>query len=537
MQVQYWATTDTGLAREHNEDNFLVDPDLNLFIVCDGMGGHAAGEVASAMSVQIIREAVARNAHLVDELERDPSSQVAQVALLDLLSRAVSEACLRVYQAAQLDPARQGMGTTCCVLLLIGGRGFIGHVGDSRIYRARGQSVEQITEDHSLLNEMIRQGRAREGDRIPNQNAVTRAVGVREAVEVDTFWVDTRADDVFLMCSDGFSGYLDGPQHLLELLIPEDLEGSAHQCIEHALVSGGGDNITTILVQVVNPSGARSAVIDSPTMQLLRACPYFAHATPSELAQLSDIADRHGFEAGDTIVEVGRSAECLCVIVSGSVGVVGKDAGVTVLDAGDTFGETSLFGIARPQEGYETLTPTRLLVFRQEPLFDLLRQRPELGVKVLHALANQLANQVYRVPAELRYDPELWSQVSVHGDHTPAPGFLVVKDEVVAPGPARAATARENGPPATPPGRQPQQPAPQPPAQPPPQPPQQPPGQKVVRPAGKKPGSPPLQKRPLPPRPQPTPEEEDDIETMQDVSLDDLRKTVQFERVDDKFNK
>jgi serine/threonine protein phosphatase PrpC len=429
MEVQFWATTNTGRVRDHNEDNYLVDSDLNLFVVCDGMGGHAGGEVASAISVQAIHEVITERRDIIESLEREPSKRKHREALLKLLERAVTEASDRVYAAGQRDSERNGMGTTCSALLVLGGRGFVGHVGDSRIYRLRQGQVEQMTNDHSLLNEMIRQGRAKEGDSIPNQNAVTRAVGVRDSVDVDTSEIEITAGDLFLLCSDGLSGYIDDDAQLLALLEEDDLEACANACIQHALEGGGKDNITAILVDVAGTGSSHQTRLDSRVAERLASVPYFAHATPSELAQLARVAERHGFDAGATIIERDKSAEALCIIVGGSVGVVSDEAGVTVLEAGESFGAVSLFAGPVAGEAYEALEPTKLIVFRRAPFFEMLRQVPELSSKILFGLAASFAGQLQRVPAELRFEPQRWDEVRIEtGDDTPAPGALVVKD-------------------------------------------------------------------------------------------------------------
>jgi serine/threonine protein phosphatase PrpC len=429
MEVQFWATTDPGRVRDDNEDNYLVDSDLNLFVVCDGMGGHAGGEVASAISVQAIHEVVTEQRDLIDNLEREPSKPEHREAILTLLERAITEASDRVYSAGQRDSERNGMGTTCSALLVLGGRGFIGHVGDSRIYRIRQDQVEQMTDDHSLLNEMIRQGRAKAGDSIPNQNAVTRAVGVREVVDVDTSEIELAVGDLFVLCSDGLSGYLDDDEQLLSLVDGDDLERCTNACIQHALKGGGKDNITTILVGIASAGASQQTRLDSRTAETLASVPYFAHATPSELAQLASVADRHGFDAGSTIIEQDMSADALCVIVKGSVGVTSSDASVTVLEPGESFGAVSLFAGAVAGETYEALEPTKLIVFRRAPFFEMLRRAPELSSKVLSGLAARFAGQLRRVPAELRFEPQRWDTVRIQtDDHTPAPGALVVND-------------------------------------------------------------------------------------------------------------
>lgn len=534
MEVHFWATTDTGLARDHNEDNFLVDRELGLFVVCDGMGGHAAGEVASAMCIQVISESISANQEILDDYERNPGHTSTQDAVLDLLDRAITQACRRIFESAESNPERHGMGTTCCALLLLGGRGFIGHVGDSRIYHLRDGVAEQLTLDHSFLNEMIRQGRAKEGDSIPNQNAVTRAVGVRAAVEVDTFDIEVKEDDFFIICSDGLSGYFDDEAQIIDLIDVDDLEGSTYRCIEHALNGGGRDNITAILARVGRVDGPRRVVMDSETLRALKGCDYFAHATPSEFSQLCDIAERHLFEAGEVIIEPNRPAEFLCLIINGSVGVVGDKVSATVLDAGDTFGEMSLFGEPKGREGFEALSPTRLVVFQRSSLFALLRARPPLAAKVLFGLASSMSAQLRRVPAELRYEPSLWDEISIHGDHTPAPGFMVVKDMAAThtrPSPVAQSTGPNTPTTKSPVARKPASKSrntvkpPLPTAA----------SKKAVTDAKK--GRLNSEKRPLPPRPTLPPDAEDDIETQTGVVLDDLRKTTQFDRTDVNFEK
>ncbi|MBM4320831.1 MAG: serine/threonine-protein phosphatase, partial [Deltaproteobacteria bacterium] len=144
MEVRFWAQTDVGRQREHNEDNFLVDKNLNLFIVADGMGGHAAGEVASATAVHEVRRYLAERQGQIRAYAADPKNE-SPLKINTMLEGAVRHACARIHQMAQENPARRGMGTTTEVLLVAGGRGFIAHVGDSRIYMLRQGTIHQMT--------------------------------------------------------------------------------------------------------------------------------------------------------------------------------------------------------------------------------------------------------------------------------------------------------------------------------------------------------------------------------------------------------
>src|SRR5690606_14614351 len=158
MELTFAAATDVGRQRNHNEDNFLVDKKLQLFIVADGMGGHAAGEVASSITVHQLRDAVHENRDLLEKFAAgDP--EVQAVEILQMLEHSVQAACGAVYDRAQDEAEKRGMGTTVSVLLVVDGpetpRGFIAHVGDSRIYLVRQKQTHQLTEDHSLMNELI----------------------------------------------------------------------------------------------------------------------------------------------------------------------------------------------------------------------------------------------------------------------------------------------------------------------------------------------------------------------------------------------
>ena len=162
MELTFAAATDVGRQRTHNEDNFLIDKKLRLFLVADGMGGHAAGEVASSIAVHEIRDAVYANRDLIDRYRAEGPASAA-VEILQMLEHAVQAACSTVFNRAQAESDKRGMGTTATVMLIAGApdhlRGFIAHVGDSRVYLARQGQSHQLTEDHSLMNELVRRGK------------------------------------------------------------------------------------------------------------------------------------------------------------------------------------------------------------------------------------------------------------------------------------------------------------------------------------------------------------------------------------------
>jgi serine/threonine protein phosphatase PrpC/CRP-like cAMP-binding protein len=269
MQLQFWAATDVGLTRDHNEDNYLVDRKLNLFVVADGMGGHAAGEIASSVAVHEVRKTLMSQRQVLERYERS-GSVLQRQTVLTLLDNAISNACRLVYQLAQDDSERHGMGTTLSLLILVRNRAFVGHVGDSRIYRTREGLVTQVTEDHSVINELIKSGRIKPEDAFnsPYKNAVTRAVGVHPSVEVDTFDFEIKAGDNYLLCSDGLSCYLEDPL-TLSFMTQEDVKQIPQDLIDHSNDSGGKDNITAVMIRVMevtNPNAATNFGLNPPPL-------------------------------------------------------------------------------------------------------------------------------------------------------------------------------------------------------------------------------------------------------------------------------
>src|SRR3982074_2792275 len=194
------------MKREHNEDSFLVNEDLGLYVVCDGMGGHAGGETASRLAVQTIeRELLSARLRVAVPFKSD--APLADTPLAGALREAVEGACAAVFRTSRANPDLAGMGTTCISLLMNGQEPASGHVGASRAYLVRAGDVHQLSEDHSLVNEQVRAGLLTEDEAKHSRlkNIITRSVGFEEDVLVDVIGVETRAGDKFLLCSDGLS--------------------------------------------------------------------------------------------------------------------------------------------------------------------------------------------------------------------------------------------------------------------------------------------------------------------------------------------
>jgi protein phosphatase len=241
--------TDVGRKRQANEDAFFFDDRLGLYIVGDGMGGHAAGEVASQEAVETVYGMVKRGIGNLHELA-DPVVEDDVRAASRLMESSIQAATYMVFSMAEMDRGKTGMGTTLSALLILGEYAVTAQVGDSRIYRIQGETVEQLTEDHTLIAWQLKQGliTPQEAKKSPHRNVITRAVGNRDYVQVDTGLVKLARGDRFLLCSDGLHGYLRETD--IAPIVALAGEESVKKFIGLANERGGKDNITAILVEI-----------------------------------------------------------------------------------------------------------------------------------------------------------------------------------------------------------------------------------------------------------------------------------------------
>jgi protein phosphatase len=255
----YAVASDTGRRRRRNEDNYVVAPPL--FAVADGMGGAQAGEVASKLAALALEDGTS------------PQPEGAELPGLERVDVLIQEANRRIYDRASTDPAASGMGTTMTVAIVEGMSVVIGHVGDSRAYLVRGDSMEQLTEDHSLVNELVKSGKLSEEEAQihPQRSVITRAVGTDPDVDVDAFTIEAEDGDVFLLCSDGLTDMVEDVD-ILELIDGNraDLDDAVRALVQLANKEGGEDNITAVAFRIsaadAESDGAQPALEDTVTM-------------------------------------------------------------------------------------------------------------------------------------------------------------------------------------------------------------------------------------------------------------------------------
>ena len=251
--ASYAGASDTGRKRRRNEDSYVIAPPI--FAVADGMGGAQAGEIASRLAAAALEDT-------------DPGAKSGAERVTSL----IQEANRRVHQRAIADPTTSGMGTTMTVALVEGTKVTFGHVGDSRAYRYRDGAIEQITEDHSLVNELLKSGKLspEEADTHPQRSVITRAVGTDPDVDVDSFTIDAEVGDVFLICSDGLTDMV-GDEDIRSVLekFHNDLDRATKSLVSAANRGGGEDNITVVAFAISEDGAetARMSPVEEDTME------------------------------------------------------------------------------------------------------------------------------------------------------------------------------------------------------------------------------------------------------------------------------
>ena len=402
LTAEAYGLTDVGRKRQHNEDAFAVDAELGLFVVADGMGGHAAGEVASQRAVEVVREQLAAGRQVLEDLGQANNAE-ARAAAAALVETAIQRACAEVYRLAASDSTKRGMGTTFVCLVMAGTKGIVGHVGDSRVYLVRGGQAHRLTEDHTLIAAQVKAGTLTREQAQASQfrNVITRAVGIQESVQVDTLMVDLLPKDLFVLCSDGLHGYL-ADDELAPLTHSAELESLPKKLVGLANDRGGKDNVTVVVVGI-SDAGAAPEELEETTsrMEVLKSIPIFRHLTYKEQTAILSIASTRSFPSDEEIVTEGHSGDELFIVVRGRVRVETGGVRVAELRAGGHFGEMGLVDHAPRSATVRALEPTRAMVIARAELMQLMKREPILAVKLLWSFVQVLSDRLRATNNEL----------------------------------------------------------------------------------------------------------------------------------------
>jgi PPM family protein phosphatase len=251
MKIEVSGQTHVGMKRNHNEDNLLLLPEERLFVVADGMGGHSSGEVASKIAVEEVAEffrMTSQDLEITWPYKMDKQKNYDE----NRLATGVKLANMRIFEKASAETKYKGMGTTIVTVYFAkDSEVVVGHVGDSRVYFFRENTLRMITEDHSLLNDYLKAKKLtpEEIEAFPHKNVIVRALGMKDTVNVDINRVEPKDGDIFLLCSDGLSGMVPDKQIEQILQSQPDLDKACAQLIDAANANGGNDNVTCVLAQ------------------------------------------------------------------------------------------------------------------------------------------------------------------------------------------------------------------------------------------------------------------------------------------------
>lgn len=395
-----------GQKRTNNEDSWVADEQLGLYLVADGMGGHSAGDVASAMAVSAALSKVREGRDLLNKVQ---AGEAPARDLMPLVQQAIRAANEAVHGAATQDASKQGMGCTLTLLLIAGTRGIMAHVGDSRLYVSRGDRLHQLSQDQTVAADLVREGvmTAEKAAASQWRNALSQAIGTKPSVTPDYLRFELVPGDRFLLCSDGLSNYVKDNEWLAEQLSQEDLEGIPAELVAFANEAGGSDNITAVVVEVSAEPSEDALSLTSSVSGRIKAvgdnflCRDLSLARQIRVLSHCEVAS-HG--AGQVVVAAGDPLPGLFLVASGALEVEGTGP----LERGACFGATATL-LERPARAtVRASQESETLLLSSEALQELSRSRPRLGLILQRRIARELARALEaRVAKETSASPSL----------------------------------------------------------------------------------------------------------------------------------
>ena len=375
------AATRAGRGREHNEDSHLIDLDAAIFLVADGMGGHAAGEVASALAVSGVHGSwtdPATRRHAADYAVLPGPEQ--RRALFHAVREGMVRAHLRIAEAAQRDDSQHGMGTTLTGLLVAGGDAVFAHAGDSRAYLLRDGAALQLSEDHNIRTRLQAAGLESTNPRW--SGTLTCALGVGDVTRFATFAVPLVAGDRLVVCSDGVHAQMADADLAAAVLAATSPDVAASALVDLAVERGGTDDATAVVIQVTAADGPTGAERDRQAAALA-ACALFEALSPTERLRALRIAAPCSLEAGAELPPTVDGDRAAYILLDGEA-ALGEPG--TLVYAG-----ALIQGTGSPRDPASASAPTRALLIRRRDFLELTEEEPDLGVKLYAALARLVA--------------------------------------------------------------------------------------------------------------------------------------------------
>lgn len=397
VRLPHWMRTDVGRRRQRNEDAMFADADIGLFAVADGIGGHSAGDVASAEAVRVVAESLRPHGAQVAMLA-DPNNREARASLQNLLTEAMRTANSAIYERAER------MGTTFCGGLVTERQALIAHVGDSRAYLLRAGQLYLLTQDHSLVNEQVRRGMLTEEQALhsPHRNVLLKALGLEPVVEPDIVPVDLCDGDRLLLCTDGV--YRELEEDALGQLMGETDGGRAVlSMIDEANAAGGSDNATVVLVEIQSARNSAEHMVDPQAkIRALWQLPLFQHLDYAELAKLMAVTTPRVYRAGEIVFAEKEPGDTFLVVIEGAMHVTSGGDILTVIAPGQHVGELALMDGAPRSATVIARDRTKALCITRDDFYGFVRREPILASKLLWRFGVQMAVRIRELTERVR---------------------------------------------------------------------------------------------------------------------------------------
>lgn len=433
MHVHGVGHSDIGRERQNNEDAYWIDDDLGSYAVCDGMGGHANGEQAARLAIESIARSIAAQAGALEEIRG--GSADGHERLVAIAEAAVHSACREVYDLACAVPEYSGMGCTLTLLMVAGGKAAMAHVGDTRLYLQRDGAVDQLSSDHTMAADFVRQAKLTpEAARTHHLSCVlTRAIGAQGTVEVESLIFEVFPDDVFLLCSDGLSSYVETMGTLAPFLMRDELDAVPRALVDFANQRGGGDNVTALVVSVRERGAEHDPEHDPERLDLsrlgarvrddlasLRASELLGDIPLAHVLRLYAVCELHDYSTQELVLQAGDPLDGLHCVLSGALRLERQGGSSERLMPGDSLGGPALLLRGRSQSSVVADEPSRVLFLTGDQLQQLASRRPRLVLTILsRVMQNALAEfgadggSLGLIPARKRrawWNPLVWAR-------------------------------------------------------------------------------------------------------------------------------
>jgi serine/threonine protein phosphatase PrpC len=394
MLVSSAGVTQAGQSKQANEDAILVDNALELFAVCDGMGGAEGGAEASYTCVETLRRVVTEALSALARAQ-DEGIEDSRRVLASVLEDAVKQASAEVFAASRLDSSKRGMGTTVAAVLARGNFAVVAHAGNSRAYLLRGGNVSQLTVDHTVATDMLRKGKLTDAQVSTSEydRVLTRSVGTQAYLDVDALFLELMPRDRILLVTDGVHRHVPAAELAAVIGATQTTDAPA-ALVKLAAQRDGRDDLAAVIVELTPVPEPEEHKSPSRQLDVLRSAPLFGYLTEQERMTVISHANARDYAAGEVIMQEGEVSPEVYVLLHGQVAVMSGGERVSTLESGAHFGEMSLLDGQARSATIVTEQPCCLLVLTRDGLHQLMRENDALAVKLLWSFCQVLGQRL-----------------------------------------------------------------------------------------------------------------------------------------------